>query len=112
MANQLLQLQLATLPTPDICPNPLLFVELSNTIAIRNTVNELTTKYKGYCGIFTGNDENGYSFIIGSNSLDCRELAASLRTKLGAKGGGSAPMIQGSVNTNKSQLEAFWTGLN
>jgi len=108
LAAQLLQIQVASLPGPDTFPNPILFVELSNPIAIRNTVNELTAKYPGYCGIFNGNDESGYSFIIGSNSLDCRTLATSLREKFGAKGGGTPPMIQGSVQALKKELIAFF----
>lgn len=108
LAGQLLQIQVASLPEPSACPNPILFVELSNPIAIRNTVNELTCKYPGYCGIFNGNDVSGYSFIIGSSSSDCRTLAARLRETFGAKGGGTAPMIQGSVQTTKEQLIAFF----
>ena len=112
LANQLLNLQIAALPAPETCANPVLFVEMSNTLAIRNTVNELTGKYSGYCCIFNGNDANGYSFIIGSSSLDCRELAALLRTQLGSKGGGTAPMIQGSVNATKETLIGFFQSLN
>lgn len=108
LANQLLQLQIASLPAPEIYSNPILFVELSNPIAIRNTVNELTDKYSGYCCIFNGNDLDGYSFIIGSSTLDCRILAATMREQLGAKGGGTSPMIQGNVKTNKENLIAFF----
>ena len=70
--------------------------ELDN-IALRNTVNALCEKYAGYCSIFAGNDKDGYRFIIGSASLDCRQAANALREELGAKGGGTAPMVQGSV---------------
>ncbi len=108
LANQLLQLQIASLPSPEACSNPILFVELSNPIAIRNTVNELTDKYSGYCSIFNGNEQDGYSFIIGSRSLDCRTLAATLREKFGAKGGGTAPMIQGNAKASKEDLLAFF----
>lgn len=108
LANQLLQMQVLSLPEPSICPNPILFLELSNPIAIRNTVNELTSKHSGYCGIFNGNDTNGYSFIIGSSSLDCRTLATGLRETFAAKGGGTAPMVQGNVQATKEQLIAFF----
>ncbi|MBR4084435.1 MAG: alanyl-tRNA editing protein [Lachnospiraceae bacterium] len=108
LANQLLQLQIASLPAPQICSNPILFVELSNPIAIRNSVNELTGKYSGYCGIFNGNDQNGYSFIIGSSTLDCRTLATTMREQFGAKGGGTAPMIQGNVKARKEDLIALF----
>lgn len=111
LANQLLQLQIASLPTPVACSNPILFVELSNPIAIRNTVNELTSEYSGYCGIFNGNEQNGYTFIIGSSTLDCRTLAATLREKFGAKGGGTAPMIQGNVKASKKALIDYFTNI-
>jgi alanyl-tRNA synthetase len=111
LANQLLQLQIAALPTPQDCPNPILFVELSNPIAIRNTVNELTAKYNGYCGIFNGNEQEGYSFIIGSSTLDCRTLATTMREQFGAKGGGTAPMIQGNVKVSKKALIDYFTNI-
>lgn len=108
LANQLLQLQIASLPAPEFCSNPILFVELSNPIAIRNSVNELTGKYSGYCGIFNGNEQNGYSFIIGSSTLDCRTLATTMREQFCAKGGGTPPMIQGNVKARKEDLIALF----
>ena len=109
LAQQLLHLQLTSLPAPTDQPNPLLFIELDNPVAVRGAVNELCEKYPGYCTIFTGNDENGYQFIIGSATKDCRELAAEMRNKLGAKCGGSAPMIQGSVKNSRLKLEVFFS---
>ena len=73
-------------------------------IAIRNLINELLPKYSGYVGVFWGNDTDGYRYIVGSSNLDCRELAAALREKFGAKGGGKAPMIQGNVIAAKEKL--------
>jgi len=108
LANQLLSRETSALPSPEACTNPILFVELSNPVAIRNTVNELVEKYSGFCGIFNGNDTAGYSFIIGSKTLDCRTIATALRETLSAKGGGTAPMIQGNVYATKEQLEAFF----
>lgn len=107
LTNQLLKLQIAMLPTPKQTDHAVLFTELSNTIAIRNTVNELTTRYSGYCAAFTGTDKDGYSFIIGSANKDCRTLAALLREQFHAKCGGSSPMIQGSVNISEEELTAF-----
>ncbi len=107
LANQLMQLRLQTLPTPEETKNVLLFVEVSNMVAVRNTVNELVEKYPGYCAIFSGNDTAGYNYIIGSKSADCRELAKALREGLSAKGGGTAPMVQGSVNTTREQIKAL-----
>ncbi len=112
LAQQLLQLQLDALPSPEVQNSPLLFTELENPIAIRNAVNNLCQTYSGYCGIFTGNDTSGYQFIIGSANLDCRALATDLRNTLNAKCGGSAPMIQGSVTADRQCLENFFIEQN
>lgn len=101
-----LNLGITMLPAPGETPNAVLFVEKTDTVAIRNTVNRLTELYEGYCGIFSGDEENGYQFIVGSKQKDCKELAAKLRTELGAKCGGTATMIQGSVQANRENIKA------
>ena len=104
----LLELQIKSLPTPDQTENVLLFVEDMDAIAMRNAVNRLTEKYNGYCGIFAGDEQNGYHFTIGSLNKDCRELANQLRQAFQAKGGGTAPMIQGSIRQKKAEIELFF----
>lgn len=111
LTNQLLQLQIDALLAPTDTENAVLFTELTNMLAIRNAINELTTRYSGYCVAFTGDDKTGYSFIIGSSNKDCRTIATLLREKFSAKGGGTAPMIQGSVNATKTQLTEFFFSL-
>ncbi len=96
-----------TLPSPSESNHAILFTEPMDDIAIRNLINELVPKYSGYVGIFWGGDLDGYRYIVGSSTLDCRELAKSLREKFGAKGGGKAPMIQGNVMATKKQIEGI-----
>lgn len=95
-----------SLPSPLESTHAILFTEPMDDIAIRSLINELVPKYTGYVGVFWGNDTDGYRYIVGSSGLDCRELAATLREKFGAKGGGKAPMIQGNVIATQSQIEA------
>ncbi|WP_310605000.1 alanyl-tRNA editing protein [Anaerosporobacter sp.] len=71
---------------------------------MRNAVNQLVSEHSGICGIFSGDDEEGYRFIIGSSTKDAREVATVLREKLGAKGGGSAAMVQGSVTAKRKEI--------
>ena len=94
-----------SLPSPKESNHAILFVEPMDDIAIRNLINDLVPKYAGYVGVFWGNDVDGYRYIIGSSSLDCRELASLLREKFSAKGGGKAAMIQGNVLAAKRQIE-------
>lgn len=92
------------LPSPTEVTHPFLFVSLNNNVAIRNAINKLTGIYSGYCSIFAGNDVDGYTYIIGSSSLDCRILQTNLKDSLGAKGGGSSAMVQGNVQTSKDAI--------
>lgn len=85
--------------------NVILFETDLDTPVIRNVVNELTAVHTGVCGIFVGEEESGYQFIIGSSTKDCREIAARLRESAGARGGGSAAMIQGSVKEREEKLK-------
>ena len=93
------------LPAPAESTHAILFVEPMDDIAIRNLINDLVPKYAGYVGVFWGNDIDGYRYIVGSSTLDCRELATALREKFGAKGGGKAPMIQGNVAATQEQIK-------
>lgn len=98
-------------PLPGKVRHVLLFVGELDAIALRNAVNTLTGKYSGYCGIFAGDDTNGYRFIVGSVSCNCQELADRMRRELSAKGGGSAPMIQGNVAVTADTLQTMWASL-
>ncbi len=101
---KLLESRLLALPLPDTSMHALLFEDNLDTKAIRNAVNTLSASYAGYSGIFTGSDTGGYRFILGSKRLDCNDAARILRERLQAKCGGSALMIQGSVNASKEQI--------
>ncbi|MBQ7613972.1 MAG: hypothetical protein IJU77_02925 [Butyrivibrio sp.] len=66
---------------------------------MRKTVNALAERHQGYCGIFSGSDQEGYKYIIASGKMgkDARNVQNALREGFGAKGGGSSAMIQGSM---------------
>jgi len=57
----------------------------------------------------SGSDDTDYRFIVGSSSKDCREVAAVLRNQLAAKGGGTAPMIQGSLQATQEKIRNVLT---
>lgn len=99
----LLDYKVAELPADT--DNAVLFEDGIDTNTARNCVNGLVEKYSGFSAFFTGNDEAGYSFIIGSKNADCNTVAAALRNKLGARGGGKPVMVQGSVKAAKSEIE-------
>lgn len=101
----LMLLQLSSIPAEQ--KNVFIFEEdLEQTIA-RNVLNELVASHDGICAVFTGNDEDGYRCILASRVTDCREIAAALREKANAKGGGSREMIQGTVKASKDVITAI-----
>ena len=89
--------------------NVILIEEELDTAIVRNVVNALVEKHAGICGVFVGNDADGYRFILGSKNIDCRETATRLREMFGAKGGGSAAMIQGSLTACKEKILSFFS---
>lgn len=84
--------------------HPLVFVENYSMSEIRNAVKKLTTETHIYCGIFSGNDEEGYTFVLGSKDLDCTLVNEKLSTLFDAKGGGKKEMIQGFVKGKKNEI--------
>ena len=72
---------------------------------MRDGVNALVEKHSGFCAIFSGDDDTGYNYVIGSKTRDCKAIAVGLRELLGAKGGGSKEMAQGSIQATRSEIE-------
>ena len=83
----------------------ILFEQDLDTPVMRNVVNKLMENHDGVCGIFVGTDEEGYNFIIGSKTVDCRDLAKELKEKFDARGGGKPQMIQGSLTASEDAIK-------
>lgn len=95
-ANQTLLLQkLESIPAEQ--EDVIMFESGINTKTLRNVINSMMEKHSGYCAIFVGDNENGYSYVVGSKNKDCKEIAGKLRDEFAAKGGGNSQMIQGSI---------------
>lgn len=103
---KLLDIEVASLPAD--AANVCLFEEGIDNIRLRNAVNAMTAAHTGYCGIFNGNDTDGYSYIIGIQNGDARELNTLLREKYGARGGGKPAMVQGSVKATAEELRTLF----
>ena len=106
---KLLEYQLKEIPQDQ--QQVIVFEENMDANVMRNAVNKLTETHPGYCGIFAGNDNDGYRFIVGSTTKDCRELAGIMKEKLGSRGGGGNRMIQGSVEEKRDCILSFFEQL-
>ena len=89
--------------------NVILIENELDTVIVRNVVNALVEKHTGICGVFVGNDAEGYRFILGSKTMDCKGIATQLRETFGAKCGGSQVMIQGSLTASGENILAFFS---
>jgi len=88
--------------------NVLLFTEDADKKAVRDAVTSLAENHSGYCGIFTGNDADGYSFVIGSRTKDSREAMKKMTDGLHARGGGKPDMVQGSVRAVEEEIRRLF----
>ena len=79
---------------------------------MKDIYNTLTGKYEGYVGIFAGDDGHGYRYNAGSRDHDSRELAAGLKERFGAKGGGSPQMIQGRISAPEEEIREYFNLLS
>ena len=91
---------------PEEQENVFIFMDGLDARGMRNGVNKLMEKHPGFCGIFSGNDREGYLCIIGSKTLNCKDLATELRQSVGLRGGGSEAMIQGNLPGTKQEISA------
>ena len=85
----------------------LIFTDEINPKSQREALNYLISKRDNYCGILSGNDKKGYSYLIGSNNLDSVLVQTKLKEGLNAKGGGKKEMIQGFAEASRNEIKAL-----
>ena len=90
-----------------------LFDEGLEALEMRRLLNRAVEKCGRLCGVFTGNDESGYRFVIGRGdaSIDLKKMIKEINSALSAKGGGSSEMLQGSSTATKAEIETFFASL-
>ena len=81
-----------------------IFEESLDSIAMRNFVNGAVERCEGICGAFIGNDQKGYHYILGSNTVDVRETVKKLNEQFNGKGGGKPQMVQGSLCGKREEI--------
>lgn len=70
----------------------------------RELANLLLEKGTGVAAVFSGNDKEGYRYVIGSRQRDTRPIAKSLNDMFAGRGGGKPEMVQGSVMGAKEDI--------
>ena len=86
-----------------------IFDSILDEPALRALVNEAVKKCSGVAAVFSGSDERGYRYIIGSRTVDLRKAAKSINEGISGRGGGSPEMIQGSCTACSLTIQNFLT---
>ena len=89
-----------------------LFDEGMDALEMRRLLNAAVKKCGRLCGVFSGNDTDGYRYVIGRGdiSIDLKLRVKEINTALSARGGGSSEMLQGSCAAKRAEIEAFFEG--
>lgn len=82
-----------------------LFEEEFDADDARELMNLLLQKKVTVCAIFFGSEDDGYRYVIGSKSVDVREIAKRLNQEFDGRGGGKKEMVQGSLAGKRADIE-------
>lgn len=91
--------------------NICVFDTVLDEVALRELVNLLMERCSGVAAAFSGSDEEGYRYIIGSRSVDLRARARELNEGICGRGGGSKTMIQGRASGPAESIQLFFKNL-
>jgi alanyl-tRNA synthetase len=65
----------------------------------------------GVFAAFSGSEQDGYQFVIGSSTVDLRERAKAINEAINGRGGGTTTMMQGGAAAGRAQIEAYFSKL-
>lgn len=93
--------------TLDISSEIVCLFEETDPVMTRELVNLLLKKGAKMAAVFSGNEREGYRYVLGSRSLDVRENGKLLNEAFHGRGGGKPEMVQGTVQGKREEIEVF-----
>lgn len=101
--------QLKTAQFEDGQPLLLVFEPELSPVQVRQFCDLLLEKKKAaVAAVFSGTEEEGYSYCAGSRSVDMKTAGKELNKKLAGRGGGSPQMIQGTFRAGREEIESVF----
>lgn len=91
----------------DISGETVCLFEETDPVMTRELVNLLLKRGAKAAAVFSGNEEEGYRYVLGSRNLDVREAGKLLNEAFQGRGGGKPEMVQGTVKGQKEEIQAF-----
>lgn len=93
--------------TLDVSGEIVCLFEETDPVMTRELVNLLLKKGAKMAAVFSGNEREGYRYVLGSRSLDVRKNGKLLHEAFHGRGGGKPEMVQGTVQGKREEIEAF-----
>ena len=109
LKRELLALKLSTLTETE--GNICVFDDSMDTNALREFATGGMKKTSAVFAVFSGSDETGYQFVIGSDKIKLKARILEFKAALGGKCGGSDKMLFGHADARKETIEAFFAAL-
>lgn len=88
--------------------NICLFEKDGDLAHYKELANKATELCSGAFAIFIGNDHDGYKYAVYSRTKDLSDISRKMKEILGARGGGSKIMIQGSVTASMASIKELF----
>ena len=88
--------------------NICIFDDTMDGNAMREFATNGMKKTKSMFAVFSGNDEDGYQFVIASETTPLKAKIADIRTALGGKCGGSDKMLFGHAEKKRDIITAYF----
>lgn len=108
LTNSIIDTQIENLSEKE---NAVLILKDLTAASKKYAYNMLKEAKKGYVGIFSGDDSEGYTYFAGSATKDVDVLNKAMRERLCAKGGGNKEMIQGKTTAKAKEIVNFFNDL-
>ena len=93
--------------TLDVSGEIVCLFEETDPVMTREMVNLLLKKGAKMAAVSSGNEREGYRYVLGSRSLDVRKNGKLLNEAFHGRGGGKPEMVQGTVQGKREEIEAF-----
>lgn len=81
--------------------------EETDPVMTRELVNLLLEKGAKTAVVFSGDDKEGYRYVLGSREMDVRAAGRLLNEAFQGRGGGKPEMVQGTVKGKQEEIRTF-----
>lgn len=92
--------------------NICIFEQMFDMGDLRRLVTAGVDLCDGVFAAFAGSDKDGYTYVIGSKSVDLSQHARAINTAINGRGGGKSSMLQGSAAADRKTIEAYFKDFN